>query len=186
MQKFVISLAALMVLLSVSGQALAAEEHVLAWDNFALRVLNVIIFIGIIWYAVGALIWKFFVGHKETVASELAELERLKNEAAEHLADVERRVAGVEQECEKLLSEGRSQAESLKAAILADAEKQAARILEQARRSAEQEGRSELDRIRAGLADEIIKAMEEGLTKRLGEAEHQKLIDKSLIKVVLQ
>jgi len=95
-------------------------------------------------------------------------------------------VAGVEQECEKLLADGRAQAESLKAAILADAERQAALILEQARRSAEQEGKSESDAIRAGLADEIVKAMEQGLLKRLGSAEHQKLIDKSLTKVVLQ
>lgn len=186
MRKMVISLAALAAVLAASGHALAADEHILAWDNFALRVLNVIIFIGIIWYAAGALIKKFFVGHREAVAREVAELERLKKEAAEHLADVERRVAGVEQECEKLLADGRAQAESLKAAILADAEKQAAQIVEQARRSAEQEGKSEFDAIRAGLADEIVKAMEQGLMKKLGAAEHQKLIDKSLTKVVLQ
>lgn len=184
--KLVISLAALMAVLAASGHAMAADEHMLAWDNFALRVLNVIIFIGIIWYAAGALIRKFFVGHREAVAREMAELERLKKEAGEHLADVEHRVAGVEQECEKLLADGRAQAESLKAAILADAERQAALILEQARRSAEQEGKSESDAIRAGLADEIVKAMEQGLLKRLGSAEHQKLIDKSLTKVVLQ
>ena len=186
MRKLVISLAALMAALAASGHAMAADEHVLAWDNFALRVLNVIIFIGIIWYAAGALIKKFFIGRREAIAHEVAELERLKKEAAEHLADVEHRVAGVEQECENLLADGKAQAERLKAAILADAEKQAAQILEQARRGAEQEGKSELDAIRAELADEIVKVMEQGLMKKLDAAEHQKLIDKSLTKVVLQ
>ena len=186
MRKLVLSLAAFMAVLAASGHAMAADEHVLAWDNCALRVLNVIIFIGIIWYGAGALIKKFFIGHREAIAHESAELERLKKEAAEHLADVERRVAGVEQECENLLAEGKAQAERLKAAILADAEKQAAQILEQARRSAEQEGKSEFDAIRAGLADEIVRAMEQGLMKKLDAAEHQKLIDKSLTKVVLQ
>ena len=80
MGKLVISLAALMAVLAASGHAMAADEHMLAWDNFALRVLNVIIFIGIIWYAAGALIRKFFVGHREAVAREMAELERLKKE----------------------------------------------------------------------------------------------------------
>lgn len=186
MRKLVVSLAAFPVVLAASAHAMAADEHVLAWDNFALRVLNVIIFISIIWYAAGALIKKFFTGRREAIAHEVAELERLKKEAAEHLADVERRVAGVEQECENLLAEGKAQAENLKAAILADAEKQAAQILEQARRSAEQEGKSEFDAIRARLADEIVRAMEQGLMERLGAAEHQKLIDKSLTKVVLQ
>ena len=145
MRKLVLSLAAFMAVLAASGHAMAADEHVLAWDNFALRVLNVIIFIGIIWYAAGALIKKFFIGHREAIAHESAELERLKKEAAEHLADVERRVAGVEQECENLLAEGKAQAERLKAAILADAEKQAAQMADEVQRFLDRAGAA-LDR----------------------------------------
>ena len=104
----------------------------------------------------------------------MEELDRLKKEAAAHLADVERRVAGVEAEAKALLEEGRAQAEQLKAAILADAERQAAHIVEQARRSAEQEGKAELAAVEKGLAD------------RLDAAAQQKLIDNSLTKVVLQ
>lgn len=116
----------------------------------------------------------------------MEELDRLKKEAAAHLADVERRVAGVEAEAKALLEEGRVQAEQLKAAILADAERQAAHIVEQARRSAEQEGKAELDAIRARMADDIVAAVEKGLADRLDAAAQQKLIDNSLSQVGAQ
>ena len=186
--KTVIMTCDLVLLTTVVAFAEPAElEHEgLPWGNFALRLVNILIFLGIIWYAAGGLIKKYFVGRRASIITEMEELDRLKKEAAAHLADVERRVAGVEAEAKALLEEGRVQAEQLKAAILADAERQAAHIVEQARRSAEQEGKAELDAIRARMADDIVAAVEKGLADRLDAAAQQKLIDNSLTKVVLQ
>jgi len=160
------------------------HEH--DWGNLALRVLTAIIFVGIIWKAAGSKLKNFFVGRRTSIIQEMDELDRLKKEAAAHLAEIDRRVANVEAECAALLEEGRVQAESLKTAILADAEKQAVQIVEQARRSAEQEVKAELESLRAALAEEIVTAMEESLRERLDANAHQKLIDNSLTKVVLQ
>ena len=74
----------------------------------------------------------------------------------------------------------------MKAAILADAETQAARIVEQAARNAEQEGKAELEAIRARMAETIVAELEKSLVERLDAATHQDLIDKSLTKVVLK
>lgn len=188
-QKYKTVLMACLLVLAYAGVALASpgtEEEGLPWGNFLLRLANILIFLGIIWYAGGKIIRKFFVGRRASIVTEMEDLDRLKKEAAAHLAEVERRVAGVEAECKALLEEGRAQAESLKAAILAEAEKQAAQIVEQARRSAEQEGKAELDSIRARMADDIVAAVEKGLVDRLDAAGQQKLIDNSLTKVVLQ
>lgn len=162
------------------------EHEALPWGNFALRLLNFGIFLAIIWRVAGGLIKKTFAGRRAAIVAEMEEAQRLREEAAAHLADVERRVAGAEAEVAALIEEGRAQAEHLKAAILADAERQAAHMVEQARRNAEQEGKAELDAIRARLADEIVAAMERGLAERLDPAGQQKLIDNSLTKVVLQ
>ena len=162
------------------------EHEGLPWLNFALRVGNFCVFLWIIGRVAGGLIKKIFVGRRAAIVAEMEEVERLKNEAAGRLAEVELRVAGVEAEAAALLEEGRAQAEHLKAAILADAERQAAHIVEQARRNAEQEGKAELDAIRARLADDIVAAIEKGLAERLDPAAQQKLIDNSLTKVVLQ
>jgi F-type H+-transporting ATPase subunit b len=58
--------------------------------------------------------------------------------------------------------------------------------VEQAKRSAEQEGKAEFDAILARVTDDIVAAMEKGLVERLDEAGHQNLIDKALTKVVFQ
>lgn len=186
MQKLKTLFTALALVLLTTSVASASEGEGLAWGNFTLRMINVLIFIGIIWYAAGGMIKKFFVGRKESIVKEMDDLARLKKEASAHLADVERRVAGVEKECAALLDEGRKQAEILKASIIAEAEKQAAQIVVQARRSAEQEGKAELEAIRTRMAEIVVAAVEKGLTEQLNPAEHQKQIDKSLTKVVLQ
>ena len=92
----------------------------------------------------------------------------------------------MEAECAKLLEEGRAQAERIKATIVSEAEAQAAHIVEQAKKGAEQEGKAELEAIRERMADTIVAEVEKSLLDRLDATTHQKLIDKSLTKVVLQ
>ena len=62
---------------------------------------------------------------------------------------------------------------------------QAEQIVQQARRTAENEGRAMLAEVRAAIADEIVDAAEKVLAEKLTAAEHEKLITNSLNKVVL-
>lgn len=181
----VIATACALVLISCQAASANAGEE-LPWGDFLLRVLNAAVFVGVLWYATGKLIKKFFKDGRENIINEMDELAARRQEAEAKLADVERQIADVEAECARLLEDGRAQAERMKASILADAEAQAARIVEQAQRNAEQEGKAELDAIRAGMADAICEKLEQALEERLDAAAHQKLIDKSLTKVVLQ
>lgn len=180
-----ITAACTLVLLSCQVAA-ASEGHSLPWGDFLLRDINFVLFGGIIVYVAGALIKSFFKKRREGIVQEMDDLAKRKAEAEAHLAEVERRIANVEAECAKLLEEGRAQAERAKASILADAEKQAARIVAQAALGAEQEGKAELEAIRAHMAETIVAEVEKSLLARLDANMHQKLIDKSLTKVVLQ
>ncbi len=166
--------------------AYAGEGHSLPWGDFLLRVINAAIFVGIIWYAAGKLIKKFFTGRREEIVQEMDDVARRKQEAEAQLADVERRIADVEAECAKLLEEGRAQAERISAAIVSEAEQQAASIVAQAKVSAEQEGKAELQAIRERMSETIVAEVEKALLDKLDATMHQKLIDKSLTKVVLQ
>ncbi len=166
--------------------ASASDGHSLPWGDFLLRVINAAIFVGIIWYAAGKLIKKFFTGRREEIVQEMDDLAKRKQEAEARLAEVERQIADVEAECAKLLEDGRAQAERIKASIVSEAEKQAAHIVEQAKKGAEQEGKAELEAIRERMAETIVAEVEKSLLDRLDATTHQKLIDKSLTKVVLQ
>ena len=66
-----------------------------------------------------------------------------------------------------------------------EAHRQAAQIVEQARLTAENEGRAIFAEVRASIADEIVNAAEKALSSKLNAAEHDKLIANSLNKVVL-
>ena len=156
------------------------------WGDFGWRVLNFIIFVGILWYFIGGLAVKYFRGRRQGIKETLDTLEDRRRRASEDLAAVEQRIAGLNQEREAILEESRQQAQALKEGIVAEAERQAAQIIAQAKSTAENEGRAVLAEVRAVIADEIVGAAEKVLSARLDSAAHEKLIDKSLNKVVLQ
>lgn len=173
--------------LLMTGAALAAEEHAAPrWGDFGWRVLNFVLFAGILWYFVGGLARKFFTGRREGIRQGLDDLEARRAEAKKRLADMEARIANLESERQAILDESAAQAERLKAGILEEARRQADQILEQARRTAENEGRTILAEVRAAVADEIVDAAQKALVEKLDAQGHDALIAKSLNKVVLQ
>lgn len=170
----------------IPADALAAGEHdAPRWGDFGWRVLNFVIFAGILWYFVGGLAKRFFKGRRETIRGALDDLEERRAKAREHLAAVESRIARLDEEREAILAESRALGESLKQGIVDEAHRQAAQIVEQARLTAENEGRAMLADVRSAIADEIVDAAEKALREKLNADEHDKLIANSLNKVVL-
>lgn len=179
--------AALVMMLLFSGAAFASEGSGTAnqWINLGLRIINILIFIGIIWKFGGKAIKGALCGRKEKLANELKELEARKVEAEAELAAMKERVAKVEADCEAIMEEFRVQAELQRTAILEKANATARQITEQAKRTAESEMRLIVADMRAELADLVAEAAEKRLTQTLDNAEQEKLIDKYLTKVVL-
>ena len=180
---------ALTLLFAVGAQA--SEGHdAPRWGDFGWRVLNFIIFAGILWYFVGGLARKFFSGRRARISQDLQDLEARRAEAQKRLDEVEKRISNLESERKAILDESLAQAESVKQAVVEEAKRQAEQIVQQARRTAENEGRggearAMLAEVRAAIADEIVDAAEKVLAEKLTAAEHEKLITNSLNKVVL-
>ncbi|MDR3358900.1 MAG: ATP synthase F0 subunit B [Desulfovibrio sp.] len=170
-----------------AADALAGGGHgETRWGDFGWRVLNFVIFVGILWYFVGGLAVKYFRGRKQGIRETLDNLEERRRSASEHLAIVEKRIAGLNRERDAILEESRRQALALKEGIIADAERQAAQIIAQAKSAAERESRAVLAEVRGIAADEIVAAAERILSARLDDAAHERLVDNSLNKVVFQ
>ena len=153
--------------------------------NFFWRVLTIAIFVGALYKLIGDKAKAFFTGRRTGIRAELEGLETKKIEAELHLAEIKERIANLDAECRAILDESKAQAEQLKATILAEAHKQAEQVREQALRAAENEGKAAVEQLRATLADEIVAATEALLRAKLDGAQHEKLINKSLTKVVL-
>lgn len=177
---------ALMLVTVWADPSLASEAHEPRWGDFAWRVLNLILFCGILWYFTGNLIKRFFRVRKQTIQDTLTDLEKRREDAKANLAEIEKRIANLEAERKAILDESQAQAERLKAGIVSDAQRQAEQIVEQARLAAENEGRVLLDQVRAQVAGEIIDAAAKALRGQLSEADHDRLIANSLDKVALQ
>ena len=175
----------LLLTASVAAASAGGEQHALPWGNFAFRVINIIAVLGIIYHFFGKKIAGFFKGRSEGIATEISSLEERKLEAQKSLKDVEKRIADLDWECQSILQEYTAQGEAMKAAIIAQAEKAASQITASAKKTAENEINAAIDAMRAEMAEQIIAATEKLLAKKLSAAEHTKLVDKYLTKVVL-
>ncbi len=170
----------------VHGEAAGhGESHALPWGNYIGRVINLIIVIGIIWYAAGKKIKVFFGGRRKQIKQDLEDLEARKNEAAKKLKDVEQSIANLSQEKQSILDEAKKQGDALKEAIIEKAKKDAIQLTEQAKRSAEFEAKAAVDDLRAQMADLVVEAAIKLVQDKLSDKDHEKLVDEYLTKVVL-
>ena len=161
------------------------EAAEMDWKDLIFRLINFAIFVGIIYKFAGKKIAELFRGRREQIESQLSDFTARRQEAEARLKDVEASIANLEAERAKILDEYKAQGESLKAAIIEKAEKDAAKIVETAGTTAAQERRTAEKRIRAEVADLVVEAAEKMLVDKLGKEEHEKLVDEYLTKVVL-
>ncbi|MCT4535980.1 MAG: ATP synthase F0 subunit B [Halodesulfovibrio sp.] len=180
----IVGASALLLLMATTAFA-QTEGHGLPWDNFAYRVITLVVVLGVIWYAGGSKIKAFFNGRASGIEEELISLETRKADAKAKLADVEQRIANMDAEAQSILDEYRKQGEAAKAAIIERAEKSAAQITEQASKAAENEVKQAMEQMREEMAELVADAAEQMIAKKLNKKSHEALIDKYLTKVVL-
>lgn len=179
---------ALLVTIMCAAPALASEggHDAPRWGDFGWRVLNLIIFVAVLWHFTGKLCVNFFKGRKAKIKEGIDNLNDRRAAAQAHLGEIEKHIANLEEERKAILEESRKQAEALKQDIIAKAQEQAKQIVEMAKVAAESEGQNIIQQMRAQIADELIDATRTKLMTSLNKGEHEKLINNSLKKVVLQ
>jgi F-type H+-transporting ATPase subunit b len=160
--------------------------HSPAWGDLGWRLLTFGFFVGILWWAAGDKLLAALGSRRAAIAGELDALELAKRQAERQLRDVSERIAELETQRREILEEGRARAEALGREIVVQAERQAEEVLAQARRTAENEARALVLSLRVRMADEVVSAVERGLSGQLDAGGHDRLIDKALRKVVLQ
>lgn len=180
--------AALLATVFCAAPAMASTDggHELRWGDLAWRCVNLVIFAAILWHFLGKLCVKYFRGRRQGIEDGINDLNDRRAAAQAHLTEIEERIANLESEREAILAESRAQAEKLKEDIVRQAHAQADQIVAMARVAAESEASSIMQRLRETIADELVDATRKNLVASLNKSKHDKLIDKSLKKVVLQ
>ena len=75
-----------------------AEGEQSSGMNFVWRLLNIAVFVGILYKLVGAKAKTFFIGRRDGIRTELEDLEARKTEAELHLVEIKKRIANLEAE----------------------------------------------------------------------------------------
>lgn len=190
MKRVYVFFAVLVAALAMASVALAsADEHALFTaanlKDYALRVVNFIIFAGLLYKFGGAKIKAFFVGRRDQIKQELDDLQTRQATAEKKLKEVEAGIANMAQEKKAILDEARVQGEAIKAAIIEKAHKDAEALKAQAKLTAANEAQAAIDSIRAEMADLVVAAAEKIVAEKLSAQDHEKLVDDYLTKVVL-
>jgi F-type H+-transporting ATPase subunit b len=153
--------------------------------DLAFRTGNVILFVALVCHLWGGKIKAFFKGRSEGIRNELLTLEEAKTQAFKRMKQVEDQISSLDRDRQNILAEYRAQGEALKSDIIIKAERTAKQIIAQAKVTAQSEVDKAVEEMRLEISEEIIAAAQKLLTQRLTPVEHEKLVNKSLTKVVL-
>ena len=147
------------------------------WKELAVTGVASIILFALLWWKGGPAIKDMWNGRIERISGEVTDAEAARAEAERALAEAQGRVADLDAEKARLLSEARSTAEAVKAQIIARAEEEAAGLVERARADADAARAQVGADLQAELAGLALGAAEAIVRERLDDATQSALVD---------
>jgi F-type H+-transporting ATPase subunit b len=168
------------------GAALAASGEGESPWNFTMllwRVINTAVLIGLLVYFLKKPLSKFFSERKTQIQRDLDEAREQQRKAEELIQEYKQKIAGMEQELDKLRSELKKSAEAEDQKMIANAEKMAATTVEAARLAAEQEVRNAKIALKNEAVDLALKLAETMIREKINEADRQRIVEEYLVKV---
>ena len=168
-----------------AGMAWAAEAGHSMWPDFWQRVLNFAIMAGVIIFLFKKFNLKgFFTKRTKNIANTLNELETKKKEAEKTYEEYKQKLAQLDKETDRILQEYIEMGEKEKAKIIANAEKAAADIRVATDLAIEQEIKNAKADLQRDIAEFSVTAAEALLKEKIGEEDHNKLVNDFMTKVV--
>ncbi|MBR9981669.1 MAG: F0F1 ATP synthase subunit B [Desulfatitalea sp.] len=163
--------------------AWAAEgAHWQASDSY--RVWNFVVLVLILFFLLRKPAGQFFRGRIKGIAQELEDLESRKTAVEKQLADYNNRLAMLEKEAERIVSEYVQQGEDAKARILKEAEAAADKLKEQARKNIAYEFDQARSVLQAQVVEKALARAEHIIKQQISDADQDRLVDEYLEKVV--
>ncbi|MFP4598442.1 MAG: F0F1 ATP synthase subunit B [Persicimonas sp.] len=155
-------------LLLVAEPALAAtpgEGHGFPWAAWITSLINLAIFVAIIYKFFGAKITEFFQTRRQTLIKDLEQARELREEAEARLEEYTTRLDALEDERKRLLDEYHKQGEREKKRIVEDAKQQVEKMRADAEITIEQEVKKAI----AGLERQVVD-LAVGMTATMAES----------------
>jgi F-type H+-transporting ATPase subunit b len=150
------------------------------WWNYpgfeAWKFLNLIIFIGIMYYLVKKPLTSAFKAKRETIRAELIKAEEEKQAALAKLTSAEAKLARIESESEEIAERARLEAEEEKLRIAREVEEEINRLHSQAENEIERKSQQVRLQLRRFSAEESIRLAEEKIKQNINAAKDAELV----------
>ncbi len=177
---------------AVAAVALAAPSVALAEESSDLGIgilipnmaefIPALIAFLIIWFVLAKFAWPMIVGmldkRQETIKNNLDEAESAKIEAQRSLEEYKKQLADARREAAGIVDEARRAGEQVKADITAQAQAQAEEMIAKAKKSIEKERLAAIADLQASVADISVAVAGRLIGEELSEAGQRKLIEK--------
>ena len=177
--------AAAPVLLVMAPGAMAAEaaHPAFNWKKEALRYVNFLVVVGVLWWLLKDRLPRFFAERRRKIEESLGEAKAIKADAEAKRAEYGAKIARVEQEIAAIDTKRDRRIEAMRVELTQAAEATAERVAH----DAEERIAAELDQARAGLQREAsmlaLEIAEELIKKRVKKKHHRKLFEETVEKL---
>lgn len=164
------------------GHGEAAPKGWVATDTY--RVMNFGVLAVALFFLLRKPVSKALNARIEGIKDELADLESRKEQAEKELADYERKLATLDGEAEKIISEYERQGEEARKRILSEAEEAAEKLQQQAQRNIAFEYQQAKARLQEEVLEEALGKAEALIRSSVTGDDQERLVDEYLEKVV--
>jgi len=127
---------------------------------------------------------EFFSSRAKGIEDEIKELEQKKADAQNKLAEYQAKFKNLDQESKQIVADYIQQGEEAKTRILAEAEAQAEKLEDMAKRNIEQEFKSAKVKLQQEIVEMAMQKAEEVIIASISSDDQERLVDEYLKKVV--
>ncbi|MBI4963937.1 MAG: ATP synthase F0 subunit B [Desulfomonile tiedjei] len=174
-----------LILICASSALAASEAGSSPWTMSMLlwRVVNTVALLALLIYFLKKPLVNFFKERKAKIEQDLAEAVEQRRKAEELIKEYQMKLAGMEQELEKMRGELQKAAEGESQKVIASADKMSVAIIESAKIAAEQEVR----KAKVALKDEAVtlavELAESLIREKISDDDRKKIVEDYLVKV---
>jgi F-type H+-transporting ATPase subunit b len=154
------------------------------WIDFAWRMLNFVILLWFLYWALANKIKEFFVGRRENIKTTMADAISQKEEAEIKYKEYSARLEKATEEMNRIIDTIKAQGLLEKEKIIEDAKKAAEKIKEDAKMRIDQEFKAAVSELRLEAVELSVKLAEEILKKNITPEHHEYMVKDYLDKVV--
>lgn len=174
--KFAVLAALAVLLFAQPAFAAVGGGHGFPWGAWIVSIINLLIFLGIIYKFAGGSISEFFKNRRATLVHDLDEARKLREEAEARLEEYTARLDSLEDERKQLLDEYHKQGEREKNRIIEEAKTQVEKMRADAEITIEQEVKKAI----ADLERQVVN-LAVGMTEKMAQDKLDRGSQKALV-----